>query len=61
MAIKHADEGEVKRPKFLPEEMSDADVHDLEFTVAFDSEQQEKTEQAPMLDALTSFREGKLN
>lgn len=52
----HADEREVKRPNFLPDEMSDSDVHDFEFTIALNSDMDERTEQAPMLDALARFR-----
>ena len=57
----HADEREVKRPTFLPDGMSDSDVHDLEFTIAMSSDVDKRTEQAPMLDALTRFRRERLN
>lgn len=57
----HADEREIKRPKFLPDEMSDSDVHDLEFTIAMSSDMDERTEQAPMLDALTRFHRDRRN
>lgn len=57
----HADERKVERPAFLPDEMSDAQVHDLEFTVAISSEERETTADAPMLEALTTVREQQLN
>lgn len=61
LTVEHADERERKRPKFLPEEMTDAEVHDLEFTIAISSESKEQSEEAPMLDALTYYREAQHN
>lgn len=61
MTVKNADEREIDRPAFLPDSMSDSQVHDLEFTVAISSEDREETADAPMLDALTTVREQQLN
>ncbi|MFB6345455.1 MAG: hypothetical protein ABEK50_06760 [bacterium] len=59
MVSQHPDERERPRPDFFPEDLSDSDVHDLEFTIAISPRNREESRQAPMLDALASAREDK--
>lgn len=61
MTVQHADERDVERPDFLPDTLSDSQVHDLEFTVAISSEDRESTADAPVLDVLTTIRKEQLN
>jgi hypothetical protein len=46
---------------YLPDELDEADIHDLEFTVAITSANRTKSQSAPLLDALTSYRNSELH
>jgi hypothetical protein len=46
---------------YLPDNLEDSTIRDLEFTVAITSGNNPVTSSAPLLDALTSYREQELN
>jgi len=46
---------------FLPDDLDDSTIRDLEFTVAITSRNDSVTASAPLLDALTTYREEELN
>lgn len=46
---------------FLPDDLDDSTIRDLEFTVALTSSNHRVTSSAPLLNALTSYRKEELN
>ena len=47
--------------EFLPDELDEATIHDLEFTVPIRAGEDSTSSSAPLLDALTTYREAELN
>lgn len=47
--------------ELLPENLDEATIHDLEFTVPIRAGDDSTTSSAPLLDALTTYREAELN
>lgn len=47
--------------QFLPDDLSEATVNDIEFTIPITSIHNETSSEAPFLGALTSYREKKNN
>jgi hypothetical protein len=46
---------------FLPDDLDDSTIRELEFTVAITTSDDSVTSSAPLLDALTTYREEELN
>lgn len=42
---------------FLPDDLDESTVHDLEFTIPIKPGNESSTSSAPLLDALTTYRE----
>jgi hypothetical protein len=46
---------------YYPETLSDMVVHELEFSIAISNDRKADSGEAPMLEALTTYREEQLN